>query len=177
MANLRAQNYLKLEAIYTEIKTLIQQYKRLKEMALVFGLQKINRSIGLIINYEAGDEKYWLIVGGAATALNCLFNVNEWRLSKEIKEALSSLFNRLAATLPDDFQLTLFEASREFGWSWSPEDESTSPKTNHPWFSFIKKIATVVVPQWLVNVLRGDWVSPFRGKQLAFADVVRERIS
>lgn len=174
MANLRGQNYLKLEAIYTEIKTLIQQYKRLKETALVFGLQKINRAIGLIINYEAVDEKYWLCVSGATTALNCLINIHEWQLSNTIKKTLSNLFKRLVATLPDDFQLTLFDASREFGWNWSPEEEITSPKTNHPWFNFIKNLTTVVTPQWLVHVFnRKNWVSAFKGKQLTLADALR----
>jgi len=174
MLKLRDQNYFELEVIQSEIKAFIQQCKRLKETALASGLQKINRSIGIIINYEAGDEKYWLCIGGAATALNCLMNLHEWRLNKEIKQTLSNLFNRLAATLPNDFQLTLFDASREFGWNWSPEDESTSPKTNRLWFYFIKKITTVVIPQWLVHVLkRKDWVSAFRGKQLTLADASR----
>ncbi len=164
MANLRGQNYLKLEAIYTEIKTLIQQYKRLKETVLVFGLQKINRAIGLIINYEAGDEKYWLCVSGATTALNCLINLYGWRLSKGIKEALTNLFNRLAAILPDDFQLNLFEASKEFGWNREPEDEIALPKKNSPWFHFVKKLATVKVPHWLIHVFKKKLGISFKGK-------------
>jgi len=166
MANLRAQYFVEIEAVYADIKALIQQCDRTKEKTIASGLKKISRAISRIVNYQAINQEYWDYIGGASTALNCLINLYGWRISKGTKEALSNLFNRLAAILPDDFQLNLFEASKEFGWNRAPEEETTSPKRNIHWFHFIKKVATVVVPQWLTQVLKRDWESAFEGIQL-----------
>ena len=170
MYNLRAENFPEIESIYADLKTFIKQCKCLEDKIIASGLQKIAKNISRIVNYQAKNQDYWNYISSAATAINCLINLHGWRLCNAIKETLSNLFERLAAILPADFQLNLFEASEEFGWNRMPEEEGTSPKTNNPWFSFIKKLATVEVPQWLVQVLKRDWVSPFQGKQLTFTN-------
>ena len=154
MYNLRAENFPEIESIYADLKTFIQQCKRLEHKIIASGLQKTAKTISRIVNYQASNRDYWNYISSAATAINCLINLHEWRLCNAVKETLSNLF----------------EASEEFGWERIPEEESTSPKTKNPWFSFIKNLATVEVPQWLVQVLKRNWVSPFQGKQLTFAN-------
>lgn len=170
MYNLRAENFPEIESIYADLKTFIQQCKRLEHKIIASGLQKIAKTISRIVSYQASNRDYWNYISSAATAINCLINLHEWRLCNAVKDMLSNLFNRLAAILPADFQLNLFEASEEFGWNRMPEEKSTVTKTNNPWFSFIKKLATVEVPQWLVQLLKRNWVSPFQGQQLTFAN-------
>ena len=170
MTNLRAENFTEIEAIYANIKNLIQKCKGINEKIIVSGLQKINTAIRRIVNYQAINEEYWKYIAGAATAMNCLLNVQGWRLCKTLKEALLSVFNRLAAILPDNFQLNLFEASEEFGWRKTEEEETTIPKTTDSWYSLIKKLTILNQPEWLLKLLRRDWISNIEGRQLTLAD-------
>jgi hypothetical protein len=169
MSNLRSENFGEIEAVYADIKKLIQQCKRLGETIITSGLQKVNLAIRRMVNYQAINQEYWNYIGGAATALNCLLNLHGWRLCKVIKETLTSLFNRLSAILPDSFQLNLFDAAGEFGWERTPPEEVSTPKTNSPWYKFIRKLASGKAPQWLTKVLKRDWVSHPQGKQLSLA--------
>ena len=85
----------------------------------------------------AANKEYLEYISGAATAMNCLLNVQEWRLCKALKQELSSLFNRLASILPDNFRLNLFESGEEFGWRGGEQKESSepSPPRQSPWFN------------------------------------------
>ncbi len=84
MSNLRAENFAEIEAIHSDIKSLIKQCKSLKEKVIASGLQKIAKSVGRIINYQAINQKYWSYIGGATTAINCLKNIHGWRLCKAV---------------------------------------------------------------------------------------------
>jgi hypothetical protein len=64
---------------------------------------------------------YWEYLSYAATRLNILCNS---RIDEKIKAIILKIYNKIAAILPDTFQLLLFAQELDFGWDFKVDPQS-----------------------------------------------------